>query len=118
MILHYLEIVTPDVDATCSALGRSLGAEFGEPIAELGGARTAVLDGGGAVGGEVGVRAPMHESEEPVVRAYHRVDDLEQALAAATEAGGEVALGATEIPGRGTIAIYILGGIQHGLWQV
>ncbi|MBY6203814.1 hydroxylase [Halomonas denitrificans] len=114
MDLHYLEFVTPDVDATCAALARSLGAEFGEPVAELGGARTATRPDGT----EVGVRAPMHEDEDPVVRPYHRVDDLERALAAATESGGEVALEAMEIPGRGTIAIYVLGGIQHGLWQV
>ncbi len=118
MNLHYLEIVTTEVDATCTALGRSLGVEFGDPVAELGGARTASPDSGSAVAEDIGVRAPMREDEEPVVRAYHRVDDLERALAAAVEAGGEVALGEMEIPGRGTIAIYILGGIQHGLWQV
>jgi len=34
-----------------------------------------------------------------------------------TESGAEIALEPTEIPGQGTIAIYIHGGIQQGLWQ-
>lgn len=114
MELHYLEIVTAEVEATCDALAKSLGGSFSEPVAELGGARTAAMESGA----DVGVRAPMHDGEDAVVRPYHRVDDLEQALSAASEAGAEVALGPTEIPGRGKIAIYILGGIQHGLWKV
>ena len=114
MQLHYLEIVTVDVEATCAALGKSLGVSFGEPVAELGGARTAAMESGA----EVGVRAPMHDGEDAVVRPYHRVDDLDAALAAAVDAGGETALAPTDIPGRGTIAIYVLGGIQHGLWKL
>jgi predicted enzyme related to lactoylglutathione lyase len=86
---------------------------FGEPDAALGYARTAELPGGG----QVGVRAPMHETEEPVVRPYWLVDDIEAALAASIEAGGEVAHPPTEIPGHGTFAIYIQGGVHHGLWQ-
>ena len=87
--------------------------QFGEPEASLGNARTIALSGGGMLG----VRAPMHESEEPVVRPYRLVDDIEAAVAAVVQAGGEVAHPPMEIPGRGTFAIYIQGGIQHGLWQ-
>ena len=65
----------------------------------------------------VGVRAPMHETEEPVVRPYWLVDDIEAAVAAAVEAGGKVAHPPMEIPGHGTFAIYIQGGVHHGLWQ-
>jgi predicted enzyme related to lactoylglutathione lyase len=111
--IHYLEIVTKSVDAVCAAYAAVDGVRFGEPEAGLGGARTAALPGGGLVG----VRAPMHETEEPVVRPYWLVDDIEAALAAAVEAGGEVAHPPLEIPGRGTFAIYIHGGIHHGLWQ-
>ena len=53
--VHYLEIVTPEVDATCDALENLQGVSFGEPIPELGHARTATLDSGG----RIGVRAPM-----------------------------------------------------------
>jgi predicted enzyme related to lactoylglutathione lyase len=70
-----------------------------------------------AGGGRVGVRAPMHESEEPVVRPYWLVDDIEAALATAVAAGAEVAHPPLEIPGQGTFAIYFLGGTQQGLWQ-
>ena len=114
MKIHYLEIVTKEVDAVCAAYTAALGVHFGRPDAGLGNARTAALPGGGLVG----VRAPMRESEEPVVRPYWLVDDIETAVAAAVEAGGEVAHPPLEIPGHGTFAIYIQGGIHHGLWQL
>ena len=114
MQVHYLEIVTPDVDGTCSALAKLHGVSFSEPVPELGNARTATLKGGG----RIGVRAPMRETEEPVVRPYVLVDDVEAAVEAARAAGGEIALPPTEIPGQGTFAIYIQAGIQYGLWQV
>lgn len=114
MRIHYLEIVATDVDAVCSAYTATNNLQFGHPVAELGNARTAAVQGGYVVG----VRAPMHEAEEPVVRPYWLVDDIESAVAAAVEAGGEVAHPPLEIPGRGTFAIYILGGAHHGLWQL
>ena len=114
MQVHYFEIVTPEVDATCAALARMHDVAFGEPEAGLGNARTAPL----ANGGTIGVRAPMHEAEEPVMRPYLLVDDIEAAAAAAVEAGGEIAHPPMELPGYGTFAIYFQGGIQYGLWQV
>lgn len=113
MQIHYLEVVTPDVNATCSALEKLHGVRFGEPDATLGNARTATLEGGG----RIGVRAPMREDEEPVVRPYVLVDDMEAAVKAAEQAGAEFAMYATEVPGHGTFAIYFQGGIQYGLWQ-
>ena len=113
MQIQYLEIVTTEVDAVCATYAAANGVQFGEPDAGLGNVRTAALPGGGLVG----VRAPMHEAEEPVVRPYWLVDDIEAAVAAAVEAGGEVAHPPTEIPGHGTFAIYIQGGIHHGLWK-
>ena len=50
MQVHYLEIVTPDVEDTCSALQQVHGVPFGEPVATLGNARTADLPGGGRLG--------------------------------------------------------------------
>lgn len=113
MQIQYLEIVTDDVDAVCAAYSAANSVSFGPPDAGLGNARTAALPGGGLVG----VRAPMHETEEPVIRPYWLVDDVEAALAASVEAGGEVAHPPLEIPGHGTFAIYIQGGVHHGLWQ-
>jgi len=113
MQIYYLEIVAEGVAGVCAAYAATHGVQFGEPDTRLGGARTAPLPGGGLVG----VRAPLHETEEPVVRPYWLVDDIEAAVAAAVEAGAEVAHPPLEIPGHGTFAIYIQGGIHHGLWQ-
>lgn len=113
MQIDYLEIVTPDVDAVCATYERVHGVTFGEPEAGLGNARTAVM----ANGGMIGVRAPMAESEEPVVRPYLLVDDIAAATEAAEAAGGMIAHPPMELPGHGTFAIFIQGGIHHGLWQ-
>ncbi len=112
--VQYLEIVTPSVKETCDALAEAHDVVFSEPIAELGNARTADLKGGG----RIGVRAPMRDTEAPIVRPYVLVDDIEAAVKAAEMAGAKVALPPMEIPGGGTFSIYILGGIEHGLWQL
>ncbi len=111
--IHYLEIVTPELDATCDALEELHSVSFSEPEAGLGNARTAQLAGGGLIG----VRAPLRADEAPVVRPYVRVDDIEAAVEAARAAGAEIAIPPMPIPERGRFAIYILGGIEHGLWQ-
>lgn len=114
MQVHYLEVVTADVDTTCSTLEELHGVRFGEPVAGLGDARTAPLGDGGSIG----VRAPMRRTEEAVVRPYILVDDIEAAVEAVEAAGGEIAHPPLEIPGHGRFAIYIQGGIQYGLWEV
>ena len=76
MQLHYLEIVTPDVDAVCANYEQVHGVTFSPSEPGLGNARTAAL------------------------------------------AGGEIAHPPMEIPGHGKFAVYIQGGIHHGLWQV
>jgi len=114
MKIQYLEIVTKEVDAVCGAYSAAHKVHFGEPDAGLGNARTATLAGGGLVG----VRAPLRDTEEPVVRPYWLVDDIAAAVAAAVQAGGEVAHPPMEIPGQGTFAIYLQGGNDHGLWQL
>lgn len=114
MRIHYLEIVTPDVDRVCDAYAGATANRFGAPEPALGNARVAKL----IAGGLVGVRAPMHESEAPVTRPYYLVDDIEAALSTAVAAGAEVAHPAMALPKFGTFAIFIQGGIQHGLWQL
>lgn len=113
--VQYLEIVTPSVKETCDALAEAHDVVFSEPIAEFGNARTADLKDGG----RIGVRAPMRDTEAPIVRPYVLVDDIEAAVKAAEMAGAKVALPPMEIPGgQGRFSIYILGGIEHGLWQL
>jgi predicted enzyme related to lactoylglutathione lyase len=114
MKIQYLEIVTKEVDAVCAAYASTHKVQFGEPDAGLGNARTATLVDGGLVG----VRAPLRETEEPVVRPYWLVDDIAAAVAAAVQAGGVLAVPPMEIPGHGTFAIYLQGGNDHGLWQL
>ncbi|MEM7214421.1 MAG: hydroxylase [Pseudomonadota bacterium] len=114
MQIQYLEIVTPDVEVVCMALEAQHGVTFSKPEANLGNARVAELKGGG----RIGVRAPLRVDEEPVVRPYLRVDDISVAIEAAESACAEFAMKATEIPGHGTFAIYFLGGIQFGLWEL
>lgn len=114
MQIQYLEIVTKEVDAVCAAYAATNGVQFGEPNPGLGNARIAALAGGGLVG----VRAPLRETEEPVVRPYWLVKDIEAAVAAAVQAGGELAHPPMEIPGQGRFAIYLQGGNDHGLWQL
>ncbi|HRX79989.1 MAG TPA: hypothetical protein P5307_13050 [Pirellulaceae bacterium] len=114
MQVHYLEIVTQEVDATCATYSQLHGIKFGERDPGLGNARTATL----ATGGMIGVRAPMHASEQPVVRPYVLVKDIDATVAVAVKAGGELALPPMELPGHGRCAIYFQGGVQHGLWQV
>lgn len=113
MQVHYLEIVTPEVDATCASCSELHGVTFGEADASLGGARTASL----ANGGMIGVRAPMHESELPIVRPYLLVEDIDAATDAVAKSGAEIAHPPMELPGHGKFSIYILGGIQYGLWE-
>jgi uncharacterized protein len=114
LIIQYLEIVTASVDETCEALAEAHGITFGEPIAEFGNAKTANLRDGG----RIGVRAPMRTTESPVVRPYILVTNIEAAVKAAENAGAQIAIPPMEIPGQGTFSIYILGGIEHGLWQL
>ena len=114
MKAQYLEIVTSEVEAVCAAYEAALGLKFESPDSDLGQARTAHL----ASGSRVGVRAPLRDSEAPVVRPYWLVDDIGAALASAVSAGGKIAMEPTSIPGQGTFAIYLHGGNDHGLWQL
>lgn len=114
MQIHYLEIVSPDVDAVCASYEKLHAVTFGAPEAGLGNARVATLSGGG----RIGVRAPMHDAELPVVRPYFLVDDIEAATKAAEAAGGEIAHPPMELPGFGKFSIYMQGGVGQGLWQV
>lgn len=114
MKIHYLEIVTRDVEAVRAAYASALHVQFSEPDAGLGGACVASL----ADGGFVGIRAPLRETENPVVRPYWLVTDIDAALAAVVQAGGVIAHPPMELPGHGTFAIYLLGGNDHGFWQL
>ena len=114
MQIQYLEIVTSKVDELCKQYSAIHKVKFSDPIAEFGNARTAKISGGGMIG----IRGPLRPSETPVIRPYVLVENLEKAVAAAKDAGAEIAIQKMELPGgRGTIAVVIQGGIECGLWQ-
>lgn len=111
--ISYLEIVTPDVDAACTLYSLMYGVTFGDTEPAFGGALIANLTGGGMLG----VRAPLRDNENPVVRPYLLVEDIKKSVEAAAESGAEIAIPPMEIPGYGQFAIVIQGGIESGLWQ-
>lgn len=111
--IRYLEIVTPDVEGTIAVFEASSGIKFSGPIAELGNGRLADVPGGG----QISVRAPMHDAEAPVTRTYFLTDDIEAATEAAVAAGAELAHPPLEIPGRGKFSIVFHGENQFGYWQ-
>ena len=112
--IHYLEIVSTDVDQLCAAYSQTLGVTFGEEVDELGGAKTATI----STGGMLGIRPPMHDAEEATTRPYYLVEDIEDAVREAANSGAEIAVPPLEIPGRGKCAIVMYGAIQNGFWQV
>jgi predicted enzyme related to lactoylglutathione lyase len=112
--VHYLEIVTADVRTTSDFYAEAYGWRFEPEAPELGNAMVATLPDGSMCG----IRAPMHDDEKPIVRTYLRVADIDTAVQRAAELGATIALESMEIPGRGKIAIYFLGGIQQGIWQI
>ena len=113
MQVHYLEFVCDDVAAQCAALEASHALSFGPAVPELGNARVAE----GTGGTRVGVRAPLADHEQPIIRPYLAVDDIALAISQAEAKGAVVAYPATQQGDTGTWAIYIVGGLQVGLWQ-
>jgi predicted enzyme related to lactoylglutathione lyase len=89
------------------------GLSFGPPDPDLGQARVATR----ADGTLVGIRKPLAAHEQPIVRNYLAVEDIQQAVKQAEEHGAIVAYPPTPQGQRGTFAIVIHGDVQHGLWQ-
>ncbi|MFK7736074.1 MAG: VOC family protein [Pirellulaceae bacterium] len=114
MKVQYLEYVSSDAEALCESYAKLYGVKFSQPIANLGNARTAELPDGSVLA----IRSPLRPDESPVVRPYILVEDIEAAVEKAKEAGAEIALPPMELPGHGTCAIFIHGGIENGLWQL
>lgn len=113
MTVHYLEIVCDEVDVLTAHYERVHGLAFGAPDPDLGNARVATR----ADGNLLGIRAPLAAHEQPIVRTYLAVDDIERAVENARESGAIIAYPPTRQGARGTFAIVIHGGVQHGLWQ-
>lgn len=114
MKVQYLEIVTPDVDAVCATYSQIYNVKFSDADMNLGGAHTAKLSNGGVIG----IRGPLRETEEPVVRHYTLVEDIQSAVNAAEKLGAVVAVPPMELPRHGMCAIVIQSGVELGFWQL
>jgi predicted enzyme related to lactoylglutathione lyase len=113
MAVHYLEIVSAEIDTLTALYQRIHGLSFGPPDPDLGQARVATR----ADGTLVGIRKPLAVHEQPIVRTYLAVDDIQEAVKKAEDSGAVIAYPPTRQGQRGTYAIVIQGGVQHGLWQ-
>lgn len=113
MVVYYLEIVSNDVDTLTALYQRMHGLSFGPPDPDLGQARVAT----GADGTLVGIRKPLAAHEHPLMRTYLAVEDIQQAVKEAEDQGATIAYPPTRQGERGTFAIVIQGGVEHGLWQ-
>ena len=113
MRIHYLEIVSHDVATQVAALERVHGLSFGPAVPDLGQARVAEARDGSLIG----VRAPLAQHEEPIIRTYLEVEDIARAVEEVEAAGAVIAYPPTQQGDTGTWAIYIFGDVQIGLWQ-
>jgi uncharacterized protein len=113
MAVHYLEIVSNDVDALTELYQRIYGLSFGPPDPDLGQARVAT-DADGAL---VGIREPVAAHEQPIMRTYFAVEDIQRAVKKAEASGATIAYPPTRQGNRGIFAIVIQGDVEHGLWQ-
>ncbi len=113
MTVYYLEIVSNDADALLAAYESVHGLSFGPEDPDLGQARVAARPDGSFVG----IRRPLAEHEQPITRTYLEVSDIQKAVERAGEAGAIIAYPPTQHGNFGTFAIFILGDVQHGLWQ-
>ncbi len=111
--IHYLEIVTNNVEDLCAAYERVHALSFGPEDADAGQARVAVRPDGSLVG----IRRPLAEHEQPIMRIYLEVVDIRKAVEEAEKAGAIIAYPPTQHGKLGTFAIFIQGDVEHGLWQ-
>ena len=113
MAVQYLEIVSNDVDTLTALYQRMHGLAFSPPDPDLGQARVATR----ADGTLVGIRKPLAVHEQPIMRTYLAVEDIQLAVKKAEEHGATIAYPPTRQGHRGTFAIVIQGDVEHGLWQ-
>lgn len=113
MAVHYLEIISNDVEILTGLYERMHGLSFGPPDPDLGHARVASQ----ADGGLIGIRKPLAAHEQPIMRTYLAVEDIQQAVKTAEESDAMIAYPPTPQGDQGTFAIVIQGDVEHGLWQ-
>ena len=113
MSLHYMEFVSHDPASNIALIERTQGLTFGGPDTDLGQARVAQTSDGGLIG----VRAPLADHEQPVVRSYLAVRDIAAAVSEAVSLGAQVAYPPTRQGNSGVWASVMQGELQLGFWQ-
>lgn len=113
MPVDYLEIVSNEVDNLTSLYEHMYGLSFGTLDPDLGQACVASRSDGSLIG----IRKPLATHEQPIMRAYLAVEDIQAAVQRAEESGATIAYPPTRQGSRGTFAIVIQGDVEHGLWQ-
>ena len=111
MAVQYLEIVTDDADTLVGVYQHAHGLSFGPPDPNLGQVRVATQSDGTVVG----IRKPLAAHEQPIMRTYLEVKDIQQATKKAEESGATIAYPPTRQGDHGTFAILIQGDVEHGL---
>jgi len=76
MTVHYLEIVSDDADTLVALYEGLHGLSFGPPDPDLGLARAATRSDGTLVG----IRKPLAAHEQPIVRTYLAVEEIQEAV--------------------------------------
>ena len=87
MAVYYLEIVSNDVDTLTALYQRMHGLSFGPPDPDLGQARVATRTDGTLVG----IRKPLAAHEQPIMRTYLAVEDIQEAVKNAEDSGAIIA---------------------------
>ena len=113
MFVHYVEIVSNDAEALTRLYQGVHGLSFGPPDPDLGQAHVATRTDGTLLG----IRKPLAAHEQPTMRTYLAVEDIQQAVKEAEAQGATIAYPPTRQGQRGTFAIVIQGGVEHGLWH-
>jgi hypothetical protein len=112
----WVELATPDIEASASFYGDLLGWEVPEMpnSAELGGYRRAKLGGKDVAG----VAPLMQEGQPPSWNTYVSVEDAKATLAKVGEAGGNVMVDAMDVMDLGTMGVFAdPTGAVCGVWQ-
>ena len=113
MAKQYLELVSEDVDALVALHERVHGVSFGAPDPHLGQARVARC----ADGSLIAIRRPLAAHEQPIVRSYLAVDDIDRAVRDAVTVGAVTVWGPERLGPWGAFAILFHGQLQLALWQ-
>jgi predicted enzyme related to lactoylglutathione lyase len=112
----WVELGTPDVEATAAFYGDLFGWEIPEQpsSAQLGGYRRAKKNGKDVAG----VAPLMQEGQPPAWSTYISVIDAAATLAAAGEAGAQIMVEAMDVVGLGTMGVFSdPTGAVCGVWQ-